>query len=97
MSNDDESPKTKTASSTPYDMVIVDPSTGSMAVTISRRFHPIRLKIGKNSTMTLNSGTEYTVAGGGGGSGGFIVTSTRPVHLEEPCHLCNTAPYQLRI
>ena len=66
MSDDDESSKTKTASSTSYDLVTVDPSTGSMAASISRRFHPIRRNIGKNSTIVLDSGTEATVAGGGG-------------------------------
>ena len=66
MSDDDNSSETKTVSTTSYDMVTVDPSTGSMAASISRRFHPICRKIGKNFTIVLDSGTEVTVAGGGG-------------------------------
>ena len=63
MSDDDESPKPKTTSSTSYDMVAVDPSTGSMIASISRRFQPIRRN---KSKIVLDSGTEATVAGGGG-------------------------------
>ena len=64
MTSDTED-NSKETSTVYYDSATVAPSTYSSAA-CSRRFHPIRRNVGKNSTIVLDSGTEATVAGGGG-------------------------------
>ena len=64
MTSDTED-NSKETSTVYYDSATVVPSTYSSAA-CSRRFHPIRRNVGKNSTIVLDSGTEATVAGGGG-------------------------------